>query len=129
MWIGICAARAPYQIAFKAIFDSVLSEKNKTLGSYLADAYCRVQIENWFRVKRMDLSVFSNFRIFHDVVRAAAHRYDEGEKQEWNRKQIEEFKRMTRVQREKVLLSVPNFFNSVEFSKKEEKAIIEWFRT
>ena len=44
-------------------------------------------------------------------------------------KQIEEFKRMTRVQREKVLLSVPNFFNSVEFSKKEEKAIIEWFRT
>ena len=129
LWIGICAARAPYQIAFKAIFDSVLSEKNKTLGSYLADAYCRVQIENWFRVKRIDLSVFSNFRIFHDVVRAAAHRYDEGEKQEWNRKQIEEFKRMTRVQREKVLLSVPNFFNSVEFSKKEEKAIIEWFRT
>lgn len=125
LWLWIDKVRHVYQKSFFAIYSTVLREKRESLGSYLGNAYSQVHIQDWFRVKRIPITVFNNLLAFHTLVTASTHGTENGPKSSHNKKQIEIFKSMTRTEREGVLLSIPSFFNSVEFTESEVKEIIK----
>ena len=107
----------------QTIFDILLSNNGPNLGIYFTDAFKKIEIENLFRAHNIPLDIFNKMIIFHGLANAIGHIAENGSQKASNARSVEGFRRMSKDDREKILLSIPSFLGKIEFSKKEVKML------
>ena len=124
--IGRCIdfIREIYRKTLQAVFDVILKKNVQNLGSYFSDPFNLIAIENTFKQKKIQLDIKNKLIIFHGLANAIGHSVENGPKKKDNEKKVEDFKKLNVGDREKILLAIPNFFNSIDFTSSEIKAIV-----
>ena len=119
--MGRCidAIREMYRKTLQAVFDVTLQKNVQNLGSYLTDGFNLIAIENMFKQRKIPLDIRSKLVAFHALANAIGHSLENGPRKKDNDKRVANFKRLGKVEREKILLAVPNFFNSLNCTKNE----------
>ena len=115
--------RELYRKMMQTIFDILLSNNGPNLGIYFTDAFKKIEIENLFRAHNIPLDIFNKMIIFHGLANAIGHIAENGSQKASNARRVEGFRRMSKDDREKILLSIPSFLGKIEFSKKEVKML------
>ena len=125
--IGRCIdfIREIYRKTMQAVFDVILKKNVQNLGSYLTDPFNLITIEKAFKDRKIQLDVKNKLVIFHGLANAIGHSLENGPKKKDNMQRVEDFKKLNSFDREKILLAIPNFFNSIEFTKSEVSLIVE----
>lgn len=124
--IGRCIdfIREIYRKTLQAVFDVILKKNVQNLGSYLTDSFNIIAIEKAFKDRKIQLDIKNKLIIFHSLANAIGHSLENGPKKKDNLQRVEDFKKLGVLEREKILLSIPNFFNSIDFTKPEISAIV-----
>ena len=119
--MGRCidAIREMYRKTLQAVFDVTLQKNVQNLGSYLTDGFNLIAIENMFKQRKIPLDIRSKLVAFHALANAIGHSLENGPRKKDNDKRVANFKKLGKVEREKILLAVPNFFNSLNCTKNE----------
>lgn len=117
--------REMYRKVMQAVFDVCLKNNAQSLGEYLTDSFHIIDIENMMRKRNMALDIKNKLIMFHGLANAIGHSMENGPKKHDNIRKVESFKNLDLKEREKVLLAIPNFFNSITFTKTEVKSMIE----
>lgn len=60
---------------------------------------------------------------FHNLTNAIGHKNEKGENRFTNKTTIERFNSLSYDKREKILLAVPNFLNSINLTNAEKKIL------
>ena len=116
--------REMYRKVLQAVFDSLLKKSAENLGYYLSDPFGLIEIDNLFKKRSIALDIKNKLMVFHSLSNAIGHSIENGPQRAKNEKKVEDFKQMSVGDRTKILLSIPNFFNSIDFTKTEINAII-----
>ena len=117
--------REMYRKVMQAVFDVCLKNNAQSLGEYLTDSFHIIEIENMMRKRNMALDIKNKLIIFHGLSNAIGHSMENGTKKQENLRKVESFKKLDVNEREKILLAIPNFFNSITFTKTAEKSMVE----
>lgn len=125
--IGRCIdfIREIYRKTLQAVFDVILKKNVQNLGSYLTDSFNLIAIEKAFKDRKIQLDIKNKLVIFHSLANAIGHSLENGPKKKDNLQRVEDFKKLNTFDREKILLAIPNFFNSVKFTKSEVDLIVK----
>ena len=116
--------REMYRKTLQAVFDCLLKKTTESLGSYLGDSFNLIQIEELFRKRNVAIDVKNKLIIFHGLANAIGHSVENGPQKSSNEKRVRDFKELGDTDRTKILLSIPNLFNSIMFTKKEINGIV-----
>ena len=115
--------RESYRKLLQAVFNVCLKTKADTLGIYLSDPFHIIEIDDMLRKRNTALDIKNQLIKFHSLANAIGHSTENGPKKHENIRRVEGFKELTVKEREKMLLAIPNLFNSIKFTKTEIKEI------
>ena len=115
--------RESYRKLLQAVFNVCLKTKADTLGIYLSDPFHIIEIDDMLRKRNTALDIKNQLIKFHSLANAIGHSTENGPKKHENIRRVECFKELTVKEREKMLLAIPNLFNSIKFTKTEIKEI------
>lgn len=115
--------RESYRKLLQAVFNVCLKTKADTLGIYLSDPFHIIEIDDMLRKRNTALDIKNQLIKFHSLANAIGHSTENGPKKHENLRRVEGFKELTVKEREKMLLAIPNLFNSIKFTKTEIKEI------
>lgn len=116
--------REMYRKVIQIVFDTLLGKKEMTLGSYMNDSFNQIELEKLFKSRGVNVDIKQRLIIFHDVANAIGHLAENGPKKEANIKRLTEFKKMSSMERSRIILAIPDFFNSITFKNKEVEAFV-----
>lgn len=116
--------REMYRKTLQAVFDGLLKNTAENLASYLSDPFNVSKVDQLFRKRNIALDVKNKLIIFHGLANAIGHSVENGPQKSSNEKRVKDFKELSDTDRTKILLSIPNFFNSITFTKTEINAIV-----
>lgn len=111
--------REKYRKVFQIVFDTLLRKKEMSLGSYMSSSFNQIELEKLFKARNVNIDVKQRFATFHDIANAIGHLAENGPKKGLNDKRLNEFKKMSSIERNRILLAIPDFFNSITFTGKE----------
>lgn len=115
--------REMYRKVLQVTFDVLLKKNEKNLGAYFSDPYNLIALNNLFKKRNVDLDIKNKLIIFHKLSGAIGHSQENGVLKQQNKQQIEDFKKLDLIDREKILLAIPTLFSSIMFTKTELKEI------
>ena len=98
----------------------ILNKKIKDINVYYDDI---IEIDDMLRKRNTALDIKNQLIKFHSLANAIGHSTENGPKKHENIRRVEGFKELTVKEREKMLLAIPNLFNSIKFTKTEIKEI------
>ena len=116
--------REMYRKTLQAVFDCLLKNTAENLASYLSDPFNVSKVDQLFRKRNIALDIKNKLIIFHGLANAIGHSVENGPQKSSNEKRVKDFKELSDTDRTKILLSIPNFFNSITFTKTEINAIV-----
>lgn len=117
--------REMYRKVLHAVFDVLQKKSAESLGYYLSDPFGLLEIEELFKKKKISPDIRSKLSNFHNLSNAIGHSIENGPQKINNAKKVEDFKQMNVKDREKILLAIPIFFNSITLTNTEVKAVVE----
>lgn len=120
--ISIDTIREKYRKVLQIVFDTLLQKREMNLGSYFADKFNRIELDNLFKKRGVNVDIKERLILFHDVANAIGHLGENGPKKAENEKRLSDFKKLTHHDRSFIILAVPNFFNSITFTNAEIKS-------
>lgn len=120
--ISIDTIREKYRKILQIVFDTLLQKREMNLGSYFADKFNRIELDNLFKKRGVNVDIKERLIVFHDVANAIGHLGENGPKKAENEKRLSDFKKLTHHDRSFIILAVPNFFNSITFTNAEIKS-------
>lgn len=103
----------------QAVFDSILSKNAQNLASYFNDPYNQIAVVDMFRKRHIPVETSRKLIQFHGLANAIGHSIENGPQKKNNKQRIDEFKHLSKEDRSNILLAIPSFFDSIEFTKKE----------
>lgn len=111
--------REMYRKVMQAVFDSILSKNVQNLASYFNDPYNQIAVVDMFRKRHIPVETSRKLIQFHGLANAIGHSIENGPQKKNNKQRIDEFKHLSKEDRSNILLAIPSFFDSIEFTKKE----------
>ena len=101
------------------MFDTLLRKKEMSLGSYVSSSFNQLELDKLFKARNVNIDVKQRLVAFHDIANAIGHLAENGPKKELNMRRLNEFKKMSSIERNRIILAIPDFFNSITFTNKE----------
>jgi hypothetical protein len=111
--------RDSYRKVFQVIFDSLLKKQEVSLGRYLGDMFNREKLRSLFNNRNIKVNIIQKLVNFHEIINAISHKGENGKEKSKNINLINSFKIMKHNEREDLMMAIPEFFNSILFSKAE----------
>jgi len=103
----------------KTILDYLLQKKAESLVYYY-DTQNYLGVAKILKEKKVNTDTFNYMKIFHNIVNPYGHISDNTIGKN-NKKEIDNFKKLNKKEREKIIMSSINFFNEIELSPKDLK--------
>lgn len=125
--IGRCIdnTREMYRKVMQIVFDTLLNKNEMNLGIYMTDSFKQIELDKLFKTRGVNSDIRQRLVMFHEVANAIGHLAENGPKKLFNEKRIADFKRMSIFERNRIILAIPDFFNTISFNDKEVETFVE----
>lgn len=117
--------REMYRKVIQVVFDKLLNKNEMNLGSYMTDFYNQLEVEKMFEARGINIDVKQRLVMFHELANAIGHLAENGPKKEANLRRLNEFKTMSLFERNRLILAIPDFFNSISFTPNEVEVFVK----
>lgn len=114
--------RESYRKIMHYIFELVVEINLKNYGEFFKPMN-RIIVEKVFKEKEIEFHYISLLEKFHNLSGAIGHKNEKGLNRHVNQSTIDEFWELNGDKRNDILLSVPNFLNSISLTNQEKKSI------